>query len=188
MRSYPVPTYPRVSDGEERTQGETLSSSIRISLPRLPQLRSGRVAIQLPPERGSLPGVWLRAESRCLGNAPADDLSARRPGKPRLRGVRPPRDAPSTGRGIPLSGLQFGGSTRKIRIPRGRWRREQRSSPILRRKSRRSASTEEVQREALAARRKEVSHRKILPASNRACGYAAIALDEGGMKNVYRTR
>src|SRR5918994_765454 len=130
MRSYPAPTYPRVSDGEERTQSETLSSGIRISLPRLPQLRGGRVAIQRPPERGSLPRVWLRAESRCPGNAPADNLSARRPRKPRLR-VRAPRDAPPPRRRIPLSGLQFGGPTRKIRIPRGMRRHEQRSSPIL---------------------------------------------------------
>ena len=158
MRSYPALSYARVSDGKERTQSETIGSGFRIPVPHLPQLRSGRVVIQRPPQRGSLPCVRLRAGSQCLGNAPADNRPAGRPRKPRLR-VRPPRDAPSTGRGIPLSGLQFGGSTRKIRIPRGSCRHEQRSSPIRWQKSQRTASTEEAQpkaRDASAGRRQAI--------------------------------
>ena len=75
--------------------------------------------------------VWLRAESQCLGNAPADNLPAGLPDG-----------------GIPLSGLPFGGPTRKGRIPRGSRQHEQRSSPIKWRKFRRTASTGETQQEA----------------------------------------
>ena len=147
MRSHPALSYARVSDGKERTQSETIVSGLRISGHHLPQLRSGRVIIQRPPERGSLPGVLLRAESQCLGNAPADNRPAGCPRKPRLR-VRSPRDAPPPRRSIPLSDLPFGGPTGKIRIPRASRRHEQRSSPIKWRKSRGTASTGETQQEA----------------------------------------
>src|SRR5215204_4235079 len=106
MRSYPAPTYPRVSDGEERTQSETFDSRIEITPHHLSQLRSGRVVTQWL-QWDSLLIVWLRAESQRLGGTPADNRPARCPRRARLRGVRTSRDAPPPRRGIPLSGVRF---------------------------------------------------------------------------------
>ncbi len=186
MRTYPAPSYARVSDGKERTQSETIGSGLRISGPHLPQLRSGRVVIQRPPERGSLPGVWLRAESQCLGNAPADNRPAGCPRKPRLR-VRSPRDAPPPRRSIPLSGLPFGGPTGKIRMPRKPSARagiiadQVAEIPTYRHHGRNSASG------ALCERRKEVTYERSFPQATGACGEVANIRDEGGFENVYRT-
>src|SRR5918998_4393796 len=180
-----------VSDGKERTHSETFGSSVRISLHHLSHLRSGRVVIWLPPQSGSVPDVWLRAEPWRPGSAAADNLPARRPRKPRLR-VPPPRDAPSPRRRFLVFGLRFGGPTREIRMPHGSATRKgpARAEVIAKvwaeipahRQHRRCPA-----RGARSARRKEVSHRKFLPAINRACGYVANARDEGGLKDVYRT-
>src|SRR5215218_1499451 len=101
----------QVGDSKERTQSESFDSSFRASVHHLSQLRSGRVAIRRSAEWGSVLIVWLRAGSQCPRSAAADNLPARRPWKPRLRGVRTSGDAVPPRWGIPLSGVRFGGST-----------------------------------------------------------------------------